>query len=341
MRLRTLLSFMVRTPLRLVYRIETLTREFNRAVFISAALSEGIYDVLAEGPRSCEDILKLLGSDGDSSGLKAWLDLGVSIGELKKDTSGYRIKGFLSRELTKRSNDAFRAYLQTRVEVFYRYVLMAPAFARESRRFELDESSGELFARSSKTVEPVIVDLVDRYIPSRGPCRLLEVGCGSGIYIARACERNPELNAIGLEVLQDVAELAKNNLQKLHLGDRVSIQVTDVRDYEAKGEFDIVTLHNLIYYFPENERRDLIRCLSGFLKPGGTLILTSLCQGPGHAVRLMNLWASMSQGCGPLPRADELRSQLKNEDFDQVTCEKPVPSFYYFEATRPGRTKTP
>ncbi len=38
---------------------------------------------------------------------------------------------------------------------------------------------------------------------------LLEVGCGSGIYIKRACELNPLLTAVGLEVQQSVADFTR------------------------------------------------------------------------------------------------------------------------------------
>ena len=46
--------------------------------------------------------------------------------------------------------------------------------------------------------EPGDGPVVDSVIPARGPCRLLEVGCGSGAYISGACERTPELEALGL-----------------------------------------------------------------------------------------------------------------------------------------------
>ena len=43
------------------------------------------------------------------------------------------------------------------------------------------------------------MDVIDRIVPSEGPCRTLEVGCGSGVTIRRACQRNAELRAVGLE----------------------------------------------------------------------------------------------------------------------------------------------
>ena len=84
MRLRTILSFLFRTPLRLLRRMEKTGNEFFRATFVSAGLSEGIIAVMKDGPVSPEGILKALGTEGDPEKLQAWLDLGVSLGELRR-----------------------------------------------------------------------------------------------------------------------------------------------------------------------------------------------------------------------------------------------------------------
>jgi hypothetical protein len=44
MAIKTLIKFIVRNPLLLMYLINKTTKEFYRAGFISTAISEGIYD---------------------------------------------------------------------------------------------------------------------------------------------------------------------------------------------------------------------------------------------------------------------------------------------------------
>ena len=44
MAIKTLIKFILRNPLLLMYRINKTTKEFYRAGFISTAISEGIYD---------------------------------------------------------------------------------------------------------------------------------------------------------------------------------------------------------------------------------------------------------------------------------------------------------
>ena len=335
MKLRTLLGFLSRTPLRLVRNMEKTLHEFFRATFVSAGLSEGIFSVLKNGPVSPEGILKALGAEGDPEKLKAWLDLGVSLGELERGPQGYGLKGVLSRGLSDDANDTWRAYLIARVEVFHRYILRTPAFITQGRSFEEKKSHGELFARSSRTVEPLIIRLMEDLIPRNAPIRLLEVGCGSGIYLEKACSLNPDLKAVGLELQDDVAQYAAENIRLWGLDDRVSIMTADIRDFSADRDFDILTFHNLIYYFPLRERVDLLGRLVGLLKPGGRLVLTTLCQGEDPAIQLMNVWASMTEGCGPLPKSDQLASQLREAGFVDIRSSKVLFTFHLFEAKKP------
>lgn len=334
MAIKTLIKFILKNPILLMYRINKTMNEFYRAGFISTAISEGIYDVLSKGPASFKDIQGVIGSNFNREGLEAWLDLGVSLGELSKSSAGYSIKSAFSKELLKTSNDTWKAFIQARVEIFYNYIIKTPAFLKQNKQFEFSQSYGELFARSSRTVEPILFDVVDSVIPRNDTCHLLEVGCGSGVYIKRACDRNPCLTAVGLELQKEVAEFAIENTIKWQIEDRIAIETTDVRKYKCNKLFDIVTFYNLIYYFPENERIDLLRHLGGFLNPGGRLVLTTLCPGNDPSIQLMNLWSSMTDGCGPLPYPKDVCNQLKEAGFDQIQFEKLIPGFYLFKTKK-------
>jgi 4-hydroxy-2,2'-bipyrrole-5-carbaldehyde O-methyltransferase len=332
MKIKSLLNFIRKNPISLIFRINKTMKEFCRAGFISTAISEGIYDALSDGPASCKDIQKAIESNFNPEGLEAWLDLGVSLGELAKSSAGYSIKGKLSKMLLKTSNDTWKAFFQARVDIFYDYIIKTPTFLKQNRQIEFSQAYGELFARSSRTVEPILIDVVDSIIPGNAACRLLEVGCGSGIYIKRACDRNPYLNVTGLELQKDVAEFARENIVKWNIEDRVSIEPVDIRKYTCENGFDMVTFFNLIYYFPENERIDVLRRLGVFLNPDGQLILTTLCQMNDLSIQLMNLWSSMTDGCGPLPYPEQVIDQLEEAGFANVQCENLIPGFYLFRA---------
>jgi len=186
---------------------------------------------------------------------------------------------------------------------------------------------------------PVLLDVVDKVIPKSKPYRLLEVGCGSGIYIKRACERNPLLTAVGLEVQQNVVDFARENIKTWKFEDRVSIENADIRNYECESDFDMVTFYNLIYYFPLDERVGLLKDLGKHLKPGGELILTSMCKGNDPSLNLMNLWTSMTDGYGPLPSPKQIHGQLKTAGYHKIKSEMLIPYFVSFRVTKKAKTK--
>ena len=132
MTINTLIKFIFRNPVSLILRMNKTLNEFYRAGYISTAISEGIYDLLSEGPVSFKNIQSSMGADFDPDGLKAYLDLWVEIGELDKKNDGYSIKNAFSKKLLKPVNDTWRSFFQARVEIFYDYIIKTPAFLKKN-----------------------------------------------------------------------------------------------------------------------------------------------------------------------------------------------------------------
>jgi len=334
-KLLTFIIMMTSGQASLIVGLLKTTNEFYRASFISAALSKGVYDNFIEGKASFEHICEKM-NVSNRDGLRAWLELGVSLGELKREGDEYQIKGRMSKVLLKSNSDAFKALLQEIVEYHYLYVMDSPAMLSNNERFPFHKVPGELVARSSRVNEPFVFEAVDEAIPPHGGFQLLEVGCGSGIHIHRACTRNPELRAVGLELQENVAAVAQGNIQAWGLENRVTIEHADVRNYSSGQKFDLITLHQNIYYFPVQERESLFRHLKEYLKPGGQVLLTSVCQGGGPGVQALNIQVSTTEGFSPLPNPDHLSQQLKAAGFAGVRARRLVPleSLWSFNAMK-------
>lgn len=206
-------------------------------------------------------------------GLLAWLELGVSLGELKRVGKEYQLKGRLSKAMLKSNSDAYQAFLEEIVRYHYTYITDTPILLKEHGSFPFDESLGELIARSSRVSEPFIFEAVDAVIPRQGDFELLEIGCGSGVNIQRACARNPALRVVGLELQEKVANAARKNIQAWGLEDRATIELCDVRKYSTSRKFDLITLHQNIYYFQVAARVALAHHLIDYLKPGRSTVI--------------------------------------------------------------------
>jgi 4-hydroxy-2,2'-bipyrrole-5-carbaldehyde O-methyltransferase len=338
MNIRTLASLAANGHLTALLSMTRAIRPYHRLVFVAAGLSSGALAKLAAGPVPVNTLAAELAiGSAMCEGLEAWLQLGVALGELRSGPEGYSLRGRLSRKLVDPTNDAAAAFIEEAATLHSLFITQALRRLREGSRFTLADQDGRLVARSSRLAEPFICEAVDHVIPVRGPVSLFEIGCGAGAHIRYAAERNPELTALGIELQSDAAALAAENVSRWNLATRVTIEVADITDRAPPPLFDLATLHQNIYYFPVDRRVAVLRHVRSFLKPGGRLLLTTLCQGRGVPVAILNLWGVMTEGCGRLPVPAEMAAQLEEAGFVDIRRRSLIPgeSFYSFIGTNP------
>jgi SAM-dependent methyltransferase len=312
--------------LSLLYSVTKLALPCYRVAFLASGLSSGWLKALGSGPQSLDSLVAKFGVDRSmADGLQAWLRLGVALGELRVDSQGYSLRGNLARKLIDPENDAASALIEETATLDIGVIERAPTRLRQRRPFTLAEQDARLVARSSRFAEPFICEAVDEAVPRRSPFRLLEIGCGSAAYIRHAALRNPLLTALGLELQPEAAALASENVSKWNLTSRVRIEVGDVRLRSPEPSFDLATLHQNIYYFPVARRVEVLQHVRGFLKPGGSLLLTTWCQGKGVGSGLLDLWASMTDSAGRLPQPAEMAAQIREAGFKKVSKRTLIP----------------
>jgi SAM-dependent methyltransferase len=338
MKLRTILSLMTQGQLAVLLPLRRLIPAYHRLVFVASGLSSGILQRLARQPATAADLAAQMGIDATMrDGLEAWLELGVTVGELKVGAHGYRVRGKLTKRLVEPRNDAAAAFVEEVALLHNAVIMQTPGRLRRAQLFTLADQDPSMIARSSRLAEPLICEAMDSVIPPQGPLRLLEIGCGTGAYIRHAALRNSELTALGVDLQAEAAALAVRNVESWNLRSRVAIESGDIMQRHAEPGFDVATLHQNIYYFPVDRRVAVLRHVRGFLKPGGRLLLTTVCRGntPGSAV--LDLWGAMTAGCGRLPAAAEMVGQLAQAGFTAVTATKLAPgeTFHAFVGTTP------
>jgi SAM-dependent methyltransferase len=329
-RLKTAYSLATSGRLRLLWSASRLFNPFYRLSFVAAAASAGVLARLAAGPQTLEALAVELAPDpATHPALEAWLDLGVALGELARGPDGYRLHGFLSRQLADGAHDHVAALLEEVTTFHQRLIVETPARLRRGQRWRADDHDGRLIARSSRIMEPFLFGLIDDAMPAAGAVRLLEVGCGAGTYMRYAAERNPELHGLGVEMQAEVVELARRQLAAHRLEARLSVETGDIRARPSEASFDVVTLYNLIYYFPLAERVALFRKLASFLRPGGRLIVSSSCRGGSPGMQMLDVWTRSVDGFGPLPSEDELAEQVRAAGFGRIETRRLIPGERY------------
>ena len=339
MNLRTFLALWQSGQLAAFMAVGRTTRAYHRTTFLAAGLRSGWLQRLAAGPVPLVTLaadLQLAPERRD--GLETWLQVGVAVGELRSGPSGYAVQGRLARRLLDPRNDAAAAFVEELASLHHALISQTPERLAAGRPFTFAEQDARVIARSSRLVELFICEALAGVIPAHGPFRLLEIGCGAGAYIRWASQHNPELTALGVELQNDAAALAGENMARWGLNSRVTVEVGDIRGRAPGAAFDLATLHQNIYYFPVAERPALLRHVRGFLKPGGRLLLTSECRGGSAAAAVLDLWGAMTAGGGRLPKPGELLAQLEVAGFGSTTARSLIPgeSFYAFVGMNPG-----
>jgi 4-hydroxy-2,2'-bipyrrole-5-carbaldehyde O-methyltransferase len=303
-----------------------------RLHFIYAALESGLLEVLRT-PISREELFDKLDVARPVI-LEALLDVGLAAGELQWSNGKYSIKGKRSRGMIGRDGDMLSAMVQANITYYHSAYFKATERLKGGPLGDDLDKIGDLVARFSKIGEPIIKQFLTGLTAGKNPMRVLDVGCGSGIYLRTIFEGNPQATGTGIDIDEAVSEQARLNLEDWRLVDRFRIVAGDVRvpPEPLEAPFDLITLLNILYYFPAAERLEFLRKLRSLLSDQGTLALAMNFHGRGKdlAAAHLNLVNCSLKGLTPLPDLDEISALLQEAGFNRVKIQNLIPGSSYY-----------
>jgi 4-hydroxy-2,2'-bipyrrole-5-carbaldehyde O-methyltransferase len=308
-----------------------IDRDVNAGIrlnFLYAARASGLLGQLREWKRQSE-----LEPRFDT--LDAILNVGVALGELKRDGNRYRISGKRALALSGGDGDSLAAFIEEFVTYHAAVYRDFGHLSAQSGKRDYLAGKGDLIARSSRVLEPFMVDFVESRVAGKGPLTMLEVGCGSGIYLHHAARANPQATGIGIDSQKEVIADTSKRLVEWGLAPRFRVMDADIRQTSAEtaGPFDLITLYNNIYYFPERERVRLLVSLRERLNPGGELAVVSLFAGTTLAATNFEFILRSTVGCAPMGTLEDLVSQLHESGFRKVATMRLIPVQPFFGVT--------
>lgn len=305
---------MVREPhLMAQGQLQRDSQAFVRIHFLCAAFESGLLSAL-ESPATLAELISKLRIQRPEL-LTELLHVGMVLGELAHENGRYKIRGSRARALAAKDGDAIAAFVQEWVSYHAAVYQHLPEYLRGGELGNYLQGTGNLIARSSRMLEPFVAVFVQDVIRETQPARMLEIGCGSGVYLRYAAQANPALTGIAIDMQADVVEQTRRNLQAWDLADRFELKTANVLTTDLSGPFDLVTLYNNIYYFPVTERVPLFQQIGAWLKPGGALALVSMLRGDTINSANIDLVMQSTQGGAPMPVLNELVAQLRESGF--------------------------
>jgi SAM-dependent methyltransferase len=293
----------------------------------AAALTTGLVDALADGPRTTTELVDALDA-ADPYLLEAWLRTTVAAGLLLQDGDRWSLsrsgRALQGDDLARASYEAFAGF-HTGL-----YRELGPVLQGRTRRHDVTEKGG-LIARASAGFEPFVLGELTRAVRTADARRVLDVGCGAGVGLATMVAAGPEVTGVGLDLDAGAVRLARTTVGTWGLGDRATVLQADVRDAvrarppELAEPVDLALLANVLYYLPPAERVPLLRDVVALLAPGGRLLVVTTVAEPVLFSRHLDLLLRAQEGQLELSDADVLAEQLRHAGLADVDVRRLVP----------------
>lgn len=289
---------------------------FARVHFLAAAAECGVLRALRQ-PLSMEDLAHRIEVRRPDL-LDALLAVGVALEELGFEGRLYSLRGRRARLIASGEGDAFAALVEEWMHYDAAVFRELEPRLRGAALGEYLAPTATIVARSSRVLEPFVAAYLRAEVARRRPRRVLDVGCGSGVYLRHASAASPGVTGVGIDIDPQVVDLARKNIIAWGIADRFEIVVGDARRENPSGPFDLITLFNNIYYFAPEERVLFFRRLRTWIAPGGALAVVTATAGSTVAIRAFDLVLRSTEGCWALPSRDALVAQLRASGFGSV-----------------------
>lgn len=126
-------------------------------------------------------------------------------------------------------------------------------------------------------LRPKLLSVMDLLLPDEG--RLLDVGCGFGLFAAYFGQTHPRRRIVGVDPDARRIGIARRVADRLGLHGH-SFHAADVRDASLEGPFDAAYVLDVMHHLPRADQRRVLERLRSLLVPGGVLVVKDITTEP-------------------------------------------------------------
>jgi 2-polyprenyl-3-methyl-5-hydroxy-6-metoxy-1,4-benzoquinol methylase len=200
----------------------------------------------------------------------------------REDSARYRLAPFYESILASPGDPRYIGGMATlNVDFFHDDMSRYPEFFRTGSTNTFQEHGEELSAcvmEVSGGLQTAVVHGLLPKLPEVGTklkegIRVLDMGCGGGGLMIRIAKANPNCSCVGVDVDYHGIELARTNIAKAGLEDRVSASLMDGGEIDFADEFELVTMFEVLHEIPLEVRPQVLANCYKALKPGGRLFI--------------------------------------------------------------------
>jgi acetylserotonin O-methyltransferase len=278
-----------------------LMEAFRRSKTMFAAVSLGVFDALAPGPKMLIPLAAELQADADALG--RLLDACVGLGLLQRTATGYANSPAAAAYLCRTSPRRLTGYLYYSNEVLWKLWANLEDAVREGKhRWQQTYGwDGPIFANFFRTEESKREFLLGMHgyglisSPQVAAAfdlsrfrRLVDLGGATGHLAVAACQRYPTLHAVVFD-LPDATPLAQEMIAGTAVADRVSAEAGNFFT-DSLPEADLYAVGRILHDWSEDKILLLLRKVYERLPSGGALLVAEKLLDPD---RSGPVWAQM------------------------------------------------
>ncbi len=134
--------------------------------------------------------------------------------------------------------------------------------------------------RALQGLRPFICPFDDliRWIPAKG--RMLDIGCGAGLFLGLAGRSRHELRAIGFDADASAIAAAQTMARRYFPNGRIAFQHSAVGDPWPDGPFELVSMIDVLHHIPPPAQRDAIADAYSHVAPDGLFLYKDMADKP-------------------------------------------------------------
>lgn len=313
-----------------------LIEAFRRSKTMFAAVALGVFDELAQSPRTAAELAARAGADVDA--MSRLLDGCVGLGLLVRTGDGFANAPMAARYLTRNSPDTLAGYVLYSNEALYpMWGRLEDAVREGTNRWEAvfggHQALFDHFFRSPEARRTFLSGMhgfgrlsspeIVRLFNLNGFQHLVDLGGGTGHLAVAACERYGGLRATIFD-LPGATDLAREYTAASSAAQRLSV---------AEGDFftdplpagDLYTLGRILHDWGEEKIRRLLARIFEALPPGGGLLVVETLldeDGRGPVSALMQSLNMLVCTEGRERSESEYRALLEQAGFHRVEARR-------------------
>jgi uncharacterized protein len=133
-----------------------------------------------------------------------------------------------------------------------------------------------------------LLSVMDLLLPTEG--RILDVGCGFGLFAAYFAQTQPARRITGIDTNSRRIETARQVMAKLGYPGHEFIagDARALRDIAGRT-FHAIYVLDVMHHVPRDDQEALLTCLHDLLEPGGVLVLKDITTEPALGLKFTEL----------------------------------------------------